>query len=113
MVRTQNPNYSGNRNKEIFVMVILIIGGCYLFYVSVIKPMQQTKSAQSWQETPCKILVSEVETIPATKSQNTNYRARIIFTYTIAGQEHKGRQYDFSIDTSTDHHAKEEIVRSN
>lgn len=101
--------------------LILLFGlfalvGTFIFWMMTARPAYLYMSSQSWVETPCKILVSRVESQTLKnsggKSTNTTHSVDIRYAYDIDGQEYEGTCYDLMGIGSPGHKKKLSIVES-
>lgn len=62
-----------------------------------------------WEETPCHVLVSEVESFRPTDHSPVAHRFRVEYTYTFGGEPRVSTRYR-RIDGPTNHHARAEAL---
>ncbi len=74
-----------------------------------LSPLLQSREAQNWQEVPCKITQSHVETHRG--SDSTTYSVEIRFTYEWEGKTYHGENYSFGNISTSGRSSKEAIVR--
>jgi hypothetical protein len=87
---------------------IFFLVGSGLSYAFFIGPMLKIKAAESWIETPCVIVSSQVGVHRGSKS--TTYSVQIVYTYQVNGQSYQSNRYDFFEGSSSGYDSKEAIV---
>ncbi len=119
---TDNSYFQSNssqKNYMIIGLVAMIAGGIFFCYQLSVKPVLDYRSATNWQETPCKIVSSNVEHLKSEEylsngrhrtSDSGTYRANFLYEYSVAGQQYQGRRYDFSSEISPSYSKKAQIV---
>ncbi|HSF39912.1 MAG TPA: DUF3592 domain-containing protein, partial [Thermoanaerobaculia bacterium] len=75
----------------LFGLVFALIGGVALWFTFV-RPISRFVAAQSWQETPCVIVESQVLESSDSDGGST-YKPDIHFTYTFEGGEYRSNRY--------------------
>lgn len=83
--------------------VILFFGlfaaaGSFTFWMFTIRPFWGIYQAQSWAETPCTIVSSEVE---VHAGDGDTYSIEIKYDYTFDGRPHRGERYHFMYGASS------------
>jgi hypothetical protein len=92
----------------LFGLVFALIGGVALWFTFV-RPVSRFVAAQSWQETPCVIVESQILESSDSDGGST-YKPDIHFTYTFEGGEYRSNRYNFIDVSSSGRGGKEEIV---
>jgi len=87
---------------------IFLAVGLALSYFILWKPWSQWLSARFWEETPCRIVSSQVAEV--TSSDGSTYKVDITYTYAVEGGEIRGSSYDFTNMSSSGYDGKAAIV---
>jgi hypothetical protein len=77
-----------------------------MFYLMTIHPVIGILRAQSWNEIPCRILSSEVE------SHGDTYSPAISYEYAVNDQKYTSNRYDFTTGSSSGYEPKKRVVDS-
>ena len=118
---TDTVNEKDNNSEPSTWWLILLFGlfalaGSIMFWFMTAKPAYTYLSSQSWLETPCKILVSRVESHTQNnsggKTTRTTHSVDIRYSYVIDGQEYEGTRYDLMGIGTPGHKKKLSIVES-
>lgn len=85
------------RKTGLFLILFGLVftgAGFLAVYFGFVKPWLEIRSSQSWVETPCVILSSQL--ISNRSSDSTTYRVAMRFRYTWDGHEFESDRYDFT-----------------
>ncbi|MEQ8190192.1 MAG: DUF3592 domain-containing protein [Candidatus Eremiobacterota bacterium] len=85
------PSY-GNIAGALF-FGIFFIAGIVTTYFLTYKPLVKFIDAQSWTETPCRVISSKIVTHEGDES--TTYSADILYVYNVKGIEYKSNRYRY------------------
>jgi MFS family permease len=95
------------RFTPLFFLIFFAFGAVFLFF-AFIQPLVRIREAQSWPETPCVVLSSQVRS--HSDSDGTTYNVDILYRYQIGDREFKSNRYDFMGGSSSGYQGKKEIV---
>jgi len=90
-----------------FFSIFAIVGGVTFYFLSV-KPIARTLAAESWVETPCRVLKAEVRDHDS--DDGTTYSVYILYEYEFDGQTYKSDRYDFMGGSSSGYKGKARVV---
>jgi len=90
-----------------FFGLFAIVGGVMLYFLGI-KPIARTIDAESWAETPCKVLRAEVRSHDS--DDGTTYSVYILYRYEFAGRTYKCDRYDFIGGSSSGYRGKARVV---
>jgi hypothetical protein len=82
---------------------LFLAAGLVMLWVAFLAPTLHIIAAQSWTETPCTIVSSEVV-------GDKTYNVKIRYDYEFGGQKHTGDRYWFITGRSSGRKGKEAIV---
>ncbi len=83
--------------------------GCVLSYFILWRPWSQWIASRFWEETPCRIVSSQVE--ESSDSDGSTYKVDITYTYVVEGAgEVRGSNYDFMKVSSSGYDGKAAVV---
>ena len=88
---------------------IFLAVGCVASYFTLWRPWSNWLAARSWEETPCRIVSSQVAT-SSDSDGGTTYKVDITYTYVVEGGEFRGSRYDFMTVTSSGYDGKAAVV---
>jgi len=97
----------GRYGLAAFFGIFAIVGGVMFYFLSV-RPIARTIAAESWVETPCKVLRAEVRDHDS--DDGTTYSAYILYQYEFEGQTYKSDRYDFLGGSSSGYKGKARVV---
>jgi hypothetical protein len=98
---------SGKRAAGCFFTVFMLVG---LGFTAVFAwPVVEIIQARNWQQVPCTILTSEVQTSRGSKGGST-YSVAVTFEYFVEEQRYTSDRYKFMGGSSSGRSGKEEIV---
>lgn len=83
--------------------------GLALSYFILWRPWSQWVSARTWEETPCRIVSSQV-TESSDSDGGSTYKVDITYTYVVEGGEIRGSNYDFMDVSSSGYDGKAAVV---
>src|SRR5262245_9530536 len=88
-------------------LAFLLLGGvlCYFFFV---RPAQRILAARTWQEVPCTIVESSVQT--HSDEDGSTYSVNVVFTYSVDGSEYRSDRYKFMGGSSSGYDSKAKVV---
>ncbi|MEM7588274.1 MAG: DUF3592 domain-containing protein [Acidobacteriota bacterium] len=89
---------------------VFALGGLVATYFLAWKPLSSIVAAQSWTETECVIVSSQVATHRG--SENYTYSIDIRYTYEVDWQTFHGDRYQFSIGSSSGYAGKARVVEA-
>jgi hypothetical protein len=92
-----------------FFSIFAIVGGVMLYFLSV-KPIARTLAAESWVETPCRVLRAEVRDHDS--DDGTTYSVYILYEYEFDGRTYKSDRYDFMAGSSSGYKDKARVVQA-
>lgn len=92
-----------------FFSIFAIAGGVMLYFLSV-KPIARTLAAESWAETPCRVLRAEVRDHDS--DDGTTYSVHILYEYEFDGRTYKSDRYDFMGGSSSGYEGKARVVQA-
>lgn len=86
------------KEKDLRILLVvfsfIILVGSMLFFYLFINPLINIARARSWNEVPCKINYSDIETV---RNKNSySYRPRISYVYNVAGRDYTSLKYSFT-----------------
>jgi hypothetical protein len=89
---------SPSRLKELLVFFLILAMGAVFFVFATLLPARKVSEAKAWQETPCTITRSEVESRwERHDGQSKNmYFPRIEYKYSYGGRDYQGSRHSFS-----------------
>jgi hypothetical protein len=90
---------------------VFLLAGLAMGYFVLLRPWLESRAAQSWMETPCRIISSEVKSHAGGKS--TTYSVDITYQYQVTGQTLRSNRYDFTLGSSSGYDGKAIVVREN
>jgi hypothetical protein len=91
-----------------FFGIFLVVGLAVSYFV-LWKPWSQWISARLWEETPCRIMSSQVT--ESSDSDGSTYKVDVTYTYVVEGAgEVRGSRYDFMNVNSSGYDGKAAIV---
>lgn len=90
-----------------FFSIFAIVGGVTFYFLSY-KPIAWTLAAESWVQTPCRVLRAEVRDHDS--ADGTTYSVYILYEYEFDGRTYKCDRYDFVGGSSSGYDRKAEIV---
>ncbi len=93
----------------VFFLVFALAGAGMLYPLSIL-PIARTIDAESWMETPCKVIEGRVRSHDSDDS--TTYSVYILYEYEFAGQTYKSDRYSFVGGSSSGHSGKARVVNS-
>jgi len=82
-----------------FFFGIFFIAGIIATYYLTYKPLVKLIDAQSWTETPCRVISSRIVTHEGDES--TTYSADILYVYNVKGIEYKSNRYRYFSSTGS------------
>lgn len=91
----------------LFGLIFLAVGAAGGYFL-LWRPVAQLLAAQSWTETECTVLSSQVATVSG--SDGDTYKVDIHYTWTSEGIPHESSRYDFMIGSSSGTQGKQAIV---
>ena len=98
----------GKRAVVLFGLVFVVAGLAFT-YMLLIRPLILSYQAQSWAETPCKIISARVES--HSSDDGTTYSVEIDYDYEFNGQHYRSDRYDFVNVNSSGRAGKEKVVK--
>ncbi len=99
-VRVRSKSTNGGGCFLMFFFCLFLIAGCGVSYFAALKPWLDAYRSQSWSETPCVIMTSEVSV--STSKGKSSYYPKVKFSYTIDGLEYFGERFWFGGGKSSD-----------
>jgi hypothetical protein len=99
----------GKLGLAAFFGIFAIVGGVTFYFLSI-QPIASTIAAESWVETPCKVLRAEVRNHKSDKS--TTYSVYVLYEYELGGQTYKSDRYDFVGGSSSGYEGKARVVET-
>jgi hypothetical protein len=91
----------------LFGLVFMAAGGAVLWFMTI-RPILRIMEAQSWPETPCTILQSQVA--ESSDSDGSTYKVAVSFGYVYEGRELTSERYDFTNFYSSGYDDKAAVV---
>jgi hypothetical protein len=91
----------------IFFFIFFAVG-LLAFYFLFMVPVFRVVAAIGWQETPCTIVSSEVETHAG--DDGSTYSVRIVYNYDFDGRHYESDRYKFMIGSSSGRSGKQAVV---
>lgn len=76
------------------VFTVMLVAGLIGTYVLGLRPWLQSKEAERWNETGCRIVWSGVKAEAGSKGR-TNYSVGVDYAYEWKGRKYHGARYDF------------------
>src|SRR5262245_45458984 len=92
----------------VFFFGLFALAGSFMFWWMVVRPLSGVVSAQSWTETPCTIVFSEVKT--HADNDGATYSVDVRYDYTFGGQPYHGQRYHFMEGSSGGREGKQAVV---
>jgi len=71
----------------------MMVAGSLATWFLLVQPLLKHSAAQSWPQTPCKIISSEVKV--SRDSDSTTYRPEIKYSYIVAGKPYQSERISF------------------
>jgi hypothetical protein len=106
----ERPSAQGWFIPLIFGLFLVI--GAQFFLILFVGPVWRIVRARAWQEAPCRIVTSEVETVDGSGDDDPTFKVAIRFRYEVLGRHYESDRYDFSpFGSSSGLGDKDEIVR--
>ncbi len=94
----------------LFIFFLLFFAvGVWVFYLLFLRPMLQSRQAQSWPEVPCAILSSEVQRLQS--DSGSTYSVDVLYEYEIEGRSYRASRHSFVVGSSSGRADKEAVVR--
>jgi len=105
---TAGRNRLGKLGMVAFFGLFAVVGGVMFWFLSV-QPIKKTLAAESWVETPCKVLQAELREQRSSKS--TSYSVYVLYEYEVGGRTYKSDRYDFIGGSSSGREGKARVVQ--
>src|SRR5258706_16242058 len=103
ITQTSKDKAKGRRFLGCFFVVFMLFGlGMSAVFLY---PLVQIVQAKNWQEVPCRILTSKVESHQSSKGGPT-YSVEVTYEYAIEDQRHVGTRYKFMSGSSSGYDGK-------
>jgi hypothetical protein len=99
----------GRFGMAAFFSIFAVVGGVMFYFLSV-KPIARTLAAESWVETPCRVLRAEVHEHDS--DDGTTYSVYILYEYEFDGRTYKSDRYDFMAGSSSGYKGKARVVEA-
>ncbi len=97
----------GKLGLAAFFAIFAIAGGAMLYPLGI-KPIARTVAAESWVETPCRVLRAEVRDHDS--DDGTTYSVYVLYEYEFGERTYKCDRYDFMGGSSSGYDGKARIV---
>jgi hypothetical protein len=108
----RNKIQLSKREQIVFGLIVTAIG-LWLSYILLVRPLMLSREAQSWVETPCKVISAKVGSHASHGSKghsSTTYSIDIIYEYAFNGKRYRTDSYDFISKSSSGYNGKKEVV---
>lgn len=100
---------TGKKGVLILFSLFFIIGSIIFFFLGL-RPLVKIILARDWNETPCKIISSQVGSHRGSKGGRT-YSIDIIYSYEVNGRTYNSEDYYFLNFSSSGYSSKKAVVR--
>jgi hypothetical protein len=112
-VPSAEPASDPPKNRGGFLLIRLFLGlfllaGLGVLWTLTLDPLWRALLARSWEPAPCRILASEVETVPG--SDSDSFRVKITYRYAFRGQRYTSSQFNFGRGSSSVYNWKAKVV---
>jgi len=97
----------GKYGLAAFFGIFAVAGGAMLYFLSI-RPISRTLAAESWVETPCRVLRAEVRS--HSDDDGTTYSVHILYQYEFGGATYTNDRYDFMGGSSSGYKGKARVV---
>ncbi len=87
---------------------IFALAGAGMLYPLSIRPIARTIDAESWVETPCRVLEGRVRSHDS--DDGTTYSVYVLYEYSFDGQTYKSDRYSFMGGSSSGYRSKKRVV---
>jgi hypothetical protein len=91
----------------LFFLLFFLVGAGVSYFV-LWRPLSNLLASQSWTETECDVLSSQLAT--SSNSDGSTYRVDIRYTWNWNGILHEGNRHDFMIGSTSGRRGKQEVV---
>jgi hypothetical protein len=108
-VRIRSKSTNGGGCFLMFFFCLFLIAGCGVSYFAALKPWLDAYRSQSWTETPCVIMTSEVSV--STSKGKSSYYPKVKFSYTVDELEYFGERFWFGGGKSSDRVSLENTLK--
>lgn len=102
---------SQKREGNLIVRLVFapfLIGGLAVLWIVTLGPLWRIAAARTWERIPCRILTSELETVPG--DDLNSYRVKMTYSYNFYGERHTSSRFDFSNASSNARETKAQAV---
>ncbi len=96
------------RGALLFLFGVFALVGAVATYFVLVRPLTRVVAARGWQETPCRILSSEVRS--HSSDDGTTYSIEVLYQYEASGSTFRSNRYDFLGGSSSGYDAKARVV---
>ncbi len=88
---------------------VFALMGCLFLYLVTIRPALRILDGRHWQQTPCVVVSSDVQSHSGDKG--TTYSVNVVYRYEVGGKTFSANRYDFLGGSSSGYEGKAAIVR--
>jgi hypothetical protein len=92
-----------------FFFCLFLVAGSGVAYFAALKPWLDVSRAQSWTETPCVIIASEISV--STSKGKSSYYPKVKFSYSVDELEFFGERFWFGGGKSSDRESLENVMK--
>jgi hypothetical protein len=109
IVEESRKKTKGSRTVFFIVFTLFAVVGSCMIYPLMIRPLRKTIDAESWEETPCKIISAEVERHSG--SDSTTYSIEVKYEYEFKRRKYTSKRYSFVSGSSSGYKGKARAVQ--
>jgi len=107
-ISSRRPATASTGCLVLFFSVFALAGGAGAWFTAV-KPGLSLLASQTWRETPCVILSSQVA---ESSGDSTTYKVDVLYAYSVDGRAYQSKRYGFDDWSSSGRDGKQEIVNT-
>ena len=90
------------------ILGLFLLAGVTVLWAMTLEPLWLAAAARSWELVPCRVLASEVESVPG--SDSDTFRVKITYRYEYGGQSFTSSRFNFGRGTSSTYDWKAKVV---
>lgn len=108
-VRVRSKSTTGGGCFLMFFFCLFLVAGSGVAYFAALKPWFDVSRSQSWTETPCVIITSEISV--STSKGKSSYYPKVKFSYSVDELEFFGERFWFGGGKSSDRVSLENVMK--
>lgn len=108
-VRLRSKSTNGGGCFLMFFFCLFLVAGSGVAYFAALKPWLDVSRSQSWAETPCVIITSEISV--STSKGKSSYYPKVKFSYSVDELEFFGERFWFGGGKSSDRVSLENVMK--